>query len=65
MTLPARIHADLLAQRNAVIHRGTEVTETAAQAAIAAAWELVDEYEPLAAHCQEPSDPDWDPRPLE
>jgi hypothetical protein len=65
MTLPARIHADLLEQRNAVIHRGTEVTETAAQAAIAAAWELVDEYEPLAAHCQEPSDPDWEPRPLE
>lgn len=65
MTLPARIHADLLERRNAVIHRGFEVTETAAQAAIDAAWKLVDEYDPLPVHCQESFDPDWEPPPLE
>jgi len=57
MTLPDRIRPDLVERRNAVVHRGTRVTGTDAQAAIMAAAELVDEYEPLAAHCHEPSGP--------
>jgi hypothetical protein len=57
MTLPDRIRTDLVDRRNAVVHRGTTVTDTDAQAAITVAAELVDEYEPLAAHCHEPSGP--------
>ena len=55
MTLPGRINPDLVERRNAVVHGGTRVTDTEAQAAIKAAAELVDEYEPLPNHCQEPS----------
>ena len=55
MALPDRIRPDLLDRRNAVVHRGTTATDTDAQAAITAAAKLVDEYEPLPAHCQEPS----------
>ena len=54
MTLPDRINPDLVDRRNSVVHRGTRVTDTEAQAAITAAAELVDEYEPLSAHFQEP-----------
>jgi hypothetical protein len=57
MALPDRIRPDLLESRNAVVHRGTTVTDADAQAAITAAAELVDEYESLATHCQEPSGP--------
>ena len=55
MTLPDRIQPDLVDRRNAVVHRGTRVIDTDAQGAITAAAKLVDEYEPLAAHCHEPS----------
>ena len=65
MKLPARIHTDLLEHRNAVVHRGTEVTGSHARAAIAAAREVLDEYEPRPAHCQEPLDRDWEPVPHE
>jgi hypothetical protein len=54
MALPDRINPDLVDRRNSVVHRGTTVTDTEAQAAITAAAELVDECEPLSAHCQEP-----------
>ena len=57
MALPGRIRADLLERRNAVIHRGTAVTDADAHAAITAAGELVDEYQPLSAHCQDPTSP--------
>jgi hypothetical protein len=57
MALPDRIRADLVDRRNAVIHRGAAVTDADAHAAITAAGNLVDEYEPLAAHCREPSRP--------
>lgn len=53
MALPARIHADLVERRNAVVHRGAGVTDSDAKAAIAVAWEIVHEYEPLAPHCRE------------
>lgn len=55
MTLPDRIRTDLLERRNAVIHRGTAVTDAEAQASITAAANLVDEYQPLPAHCQDPA----------
>jgi hypothetical protein len=61
MTLPATIQTDLVRNRNAVVHRGTEVTRSDARAAIEAARKVVEEYEPLTAHCQEPSDHDWEP----
>lgn len=54
MTLPDRLGLDLMERRNTVMHRGTKVTDTEAQAAIKAAAKLVDEYAPLAAECQEP-----------
>lgn len=54
MTLPERIRPDLVEHRNAVVHRGSSVTDAEAQAAITVAAKLVDEYEPLAAHCREP-----------
>lgn len=58
MTLPDRIHADLVERRNTVIHQGTAVTGDDAQAAITAAGKLVEQYQPLAGHCQDPA-----PRP--
>jgi hypothetical protein len=54
MTLPARIQDDLVKHRNAVVHEGISVTGSNASAAIATAWEVVDQYEPLAPCCQEP-----------
>jgi hypothetical protein len=57
MTLPDRIRVDLLERRNAVIHRGTAVTDDDAQAAISAAGKLVDQYQPLPAHCHDPAKP--------
>jgi hypothetical protein len=60
MTIPSGIQADLVKHRNAVVHRGTEVTRSDARSAIAAAHKIVDEYEPLTVHCQEPFD-DEDP----
>jgi hypothetical protein len=54
MTLPAGIHTALLEHRNAVVHRGARVTGADAKAAIAAAWKVVNEYELLPVHCQEP-----------
>jgi hypothetical protein len=54
MVLPARIQDDLVDHRNAVVHQGTSATGSDASAAIAAAWKVVDQYEPLAPHCQEP-----------
>jgi len=53
MTLPARMHADLLERRNTVVHRGADVTGSHAYAAIDIAWEVVNKYEALPAHCQE------------
>jgi HEPN domain-containing protein len=55
MTLPDRIRTDLLERRNAVIHRGTVLTGDDAQAAIRAAGQLVDQCQPLAAHCNDPA----------
>ena len=55
MTLPGRIDPDLLERRNAVVHRGITVTDTEALAAITVAAKLVNEYEPLATDCREPS----------
>lgn len=55
MTLPDHIHADLLERRNMVIHRGAAVTDVEVQAAITAAGRLVDEHQPLPAHCQDPA----------
>lgn len=55
MAVPERIRPDLLESRNTAVHRGTRVTSEAAQAAIAAAAQLVNTYEPLDAHCREPS----------
>jgi hypothetical protein len=71
MAVPDRIRADLLDRRNAVIHRGTGVTDADAQAAVTAAGKLVDEYQPLASHCHEPTNPSmpesvpvgWDDEP--
>jgi hypothetical protein len=73
MSLPARIQADLVERRNTVIHQGTAVTGDDAQAAIAAAAELVEQYQPLGGHCQDPTQPpapapappqgDWDDGP--
>jgi hypothetical protein len=57
MTLPDRIHADLVERRNAVIHQGTAVTADDAHAAITAAGKLVDQYQPLSSHCQDPTQP--------
>lgn len=57
MAVPDRIRADLLDRRNAVIHRGTTMTDADAQAAITAAGKLVDDYQPFAAHCHEPTKP--------
>ncbi len=57
MTLPERIRTDLVDRRNTVIHQGTAVTGDDAQAAITAAGKLVDQYEPLAGHCQDPTQP--------
>jgi hypothetical protein len=59
MALPATIQNDLVKHRNAVVHRGTEVTGSDARAAITAACTLVEEHEPLA-HCREP-DHAWEP----
>lgn len=56
MALPATIRADLVEHRNAVVHRGADVTGSHAKAAIAVAWKVVDESEPLPTHCQEPLD---------
>lgn len=55
MTIPDRVRPDLVSRRNAVVHQGTAVTDSEAQAAISAAAELVNEYEPLAAHCRQPA----------
>ena len=55
MALPNKIREDLVEQRNAAIHRGTSVTGAAASAAIAVAWEVVDQYESLSPCCQEPA----------
>ncbi|MGW2184064.1 hypothetical protein ACWCXX_40120 [Streptomyces sp. NPDC001732] len=54
MTLPARIRDDLLKPRNSVVHSGTDVSDSSARAAIAVVWELIDEYDPMPHHCQEP-----------
>jgi hypothetical protein len=65
MTLPDRIRADLLERRNMVIHRGAAVTDVEVQAAITAAGRLVDECQPLPAHCQDPTkQPTPEPAPL-
>jgi hypothetical protein len=73
MTLPDRIQADLVERRNTVIHQGTAVTGDDAQAAITAAGKLVEQYQPLADHCQDPTQPpapapappqsEWDDEP--
>jgi hypothetical protein len=73
LAVPDHIRADLVDRRNAVIHRGTAVTDADAQAAITVAWELVNEYQPLAEHCNESTKPpapepasiptDWDDEP--
>ena len=55
MVLPTRIQTDLVDIRNAVVHRGADVTGFQAEAAITVAWEVVNRYEPLDPHCQEPS----------
>jgi hypothetical protein len=65
MALPARIKEGLLTPRNAVVHSGTDVTDPVAWEAIAVARELVNEYEPIASHCQEPGeDHDCEPSRL-
>jgi hypothetical protein len=61
MRLPDRIRADLLDRRNVVVHRGTAVTGDDAEAAITAAGELVDQYQPLADHCHDPGKPPGPP----
>lgn len=58
VTLPARMRDDLLKPRNSVVHSGTDVTHSSARAAIAVAWELIDEYDPMPHHCQEPFEDD-------
>jgi hypothetical protein len=73
MTLPDRIQADLVERRNTVIHQGTAITGDDAQAAITAAGDLVEQYQPLAGHCQDPTQPpapaparaqrEWDDEP--
>ncbi len=60
MAVPDRIKEHLLTPRNTIVHNGSNVTDRAAWAAITAARELVDEYEPIAEHCQEP--PPYDDR---
>lgn len=60
MTLPLDIHTDLLTPRNALVHRGAETTGPQAWSAIAVARILIDEYEPIPAHCQEP-EANWEP----
>ena len=62
MAVPDRILVDLVEQRNAVIHQGTAATDDDAQAAITAAGKLVDQYQPLADHCRDPTKPP-DPAP--
>jgi hypothetical protein len=57
MPLPDRIQADLVERRNTVIHQGTAVTGDDAQAAITAAGKLVEQYQPLPGHCQDPTQP--------
>lgn len=57
MTLPERIRADLVDRRNTVIHQGTAVTSDDAQTAITAAGKLVEQYQPLAGHCRDPTQP--------
>lgn len=73
MPMPDRIQADLVERRNTVIHQGTAVTGDDAQAAITAAGKLVEQYQPLGGHCQDPTQPpapapappqgDWDDEP--
>jgi hypothetical protein len=57
MTLPDRIQADLVERRNTVIHQGTAVTGEDAQAAITVAGKVVEEYQLLVGHCQDPTQP--------
>jgi hypothetical protein len=47
MPLPSRIKEDLVNYRNAVVHKGTDITGAQAKAAIAAAWAVVRQYDSL------------------
>jgi hypothetical protein len=54
MPLPARIDEDMKDPRNAVVHKGADMTRDYAKAAIEAAWAVVRQYDPLPACCHEP-----------
>jgi hypothetical protein len=57
MSLPPKIDEDLKDVRNAVVHRGADMTSAQAKAAITAAWAVVHQYDPLPACCHEPGSP--------
>ncbi len=51
MPLPPKIKEDLVERRNAVVHRGNDMTGAQAKAAIVVAWKVVREYDSLPACC--------------
>jgi hypothetical protein len=55
MPLPPKIREDLVERRNAVVHRGDDITGAQAKAAVAAAWKVVREYDSVTACCHEPA----------
>jgi hypothetical protein len=55
MPLPPKIREDLVERRNAVVHRGDDITGAQAKAAIAVAWKVIREYDSLRACCHEPA----------
>jgi hypothetical protein len=58
MPLPPKIKGDLVEPRNAVVHRGDDITGIEVKAAISAAWKVVREYDSLPACCHEPASRD-------
>jgi hypothetical protein len=54
MPLPARVQEDLVDPRNAAMHQGADVTRDQVKAALAAAWAVVHQYDPLPACCHAP-----------
>lgn len=55
MPLPANIQKDLVDPRNNAMHEGADVTRDQVKAGIAAAWEVVRQYNPLPSCCHKPT----------
>ncbi len=68
LSVPDDARESLIEPRNAVVHSGRQFTEFDAWKAVGTASTIVDDFDPLPTHCQEPSEAmciDTEPEELE